>query len=265
MSVQAVGLMNVSVARDDIPGCEMGLFQPRKLSNMDCTFCLDCVHACPHENVGILVGLSRKEVWEDPVRSGIGRFWKRPDLAVVVLVLLFGALANAGAMVSPVVEWQESLRSALGNNSLLLVRSLYYLLCLVLLPLLSLSVVTGFSHRWGQLHGTWLDMATRFSYSLLPLGFSMWLAHYSFHFFGSYETVVPAVQRFLGDLGWRILGEPAWSLTCCRPVADWLPRLQDHLARSWVCLSRCTRPIVLLSMNRLDKCEPCEHFCLGEC
>ena len=34
------------------------------------------------------------------------------------------------------------------------------------------------------------------------------------------------MQRFFGDLGWRILGEPAWSLTCCRFVGDWLPRLQ---------------------------------------
>ena len=40
--------------RDGIPGCELGLFQPRKVGNLDCTFCLDCVHSCPHENVGIL-------------------------------------------------------------------------------------------------------------------------------------------------------------------------------------------------------------------
>ena len=32
----------------------------------------------------------------DPVRSGIGRFSRRPDLAVLVLVLVFGAFANAG-------------------------------------------------------------------------------------------------------------------------------------------------------------------------
>jgi len=113
---------------NDVTGCEMGLFQPRKLSNMDCTFCLDCVHACPHENVGILIGLPGEDLWEDPARGGVGRFWKRPDLALVVVVLLFGALANAGAMASPIVEWQESLRSTLGNNSLPLVRSLYYLL-----------------------------------------------------------------------------------------------------------------------------------------
>jgi polyferredoxin len=30
------------------------LFQPRKSGNMDCTFCLDCIKACPHDNVGII-------------------------------------------------------------------------------------------------------------------------------------------------------------------------------------------------------------------
>ena len=35
-------------------GCELQLFQPKKGGNLDCTFCLDCVHACPHDNVGIL-------------------------------------------------------------------------------------------------------------------------------------------------------------------------------------------------------------------
>ena len=60
----------------------------------------------------------------------------------------------------------------------------------------------------------------------VPLGFSMWLAHYSFHFLASFDAVTPALQRFAGDLGWAILGEPAWASTCCRPVADWLPRLE---------------------------------------
>jgi hypothetical protein len=69
-------------------------------------------------------------------------------------------------------------------------------------------------------------VATRFSYALVPLGFSMWLAHYSFHFLASFGAVTPALQRFAGDLGWAVLGEPAWARACCRPVADWLPRLE---------------------------------------
>jgi polyferredoxin len=43
-------------------GCELALFQPRKLGNLDCTFCLDCVYACPHKNVGILARLPGDEL-----------------------------------------------------------------------------------------------------------------------------------------------------------------------------------------------------------
>jgi hypothetical protein len=71
-----------------------------------------------------------------------------------------------------------------------------------------------------------LAVAIRYSYALVPLGFGMWLAHYSFHLITSYDTVVPTVQRFVEDLGWPVLGQPHWVASCCRPVVDWLPRLE---------------------------------------
>src|SRR5262245_8391961 len=54
-------------------GCELGLFQPMKVGNMDCTFCLDCVHACPHDNVGLVGRLPGSELWAETPRSGVGR------------------------------------------------------------------------------------------------------------------------------------------------------------------------------------------------
>ena len=60
-----------------IRGCELALFQPRKVGNMDCTFCLDCVHACPHDNIGILSRMPGDELLTDPLRSGIGYFSRR--------------------------------------------------------------------------------------------------------------------------------------------------------------------------------------------
>ena len=54
----------------------------------------------------------------------------------------------------------------------------------------------------------------------------MWLAHYSFHFLTSYRAAIPAAQRFVASLGWHVLGTPEWGGACCRPVADWLPRLE---------------------------------------
>jgi len=54
-------------------GCELWLFQEKKVGNMDCTFCLDCVHACPYDNVGLIARLPTQELWSDPRRSGLGR------------------------------------------------------------------------------------------------------------------------------------------------------------------------------------------------
>ena len=60
-------------------GCELDLFLPRKAGNLDCTFCLDCVKACPHDAIGILPVLPGRELVRDlPRSSAIGRFAARP-------------------------------------------------------------------------------------------------------------------------------------------------------------------------------------------
>jgi hypothetical protein len=51
----------------------------------------------------------------------------------------------------------------------------------------------------------------RYSYSLVPLGFGIWLAHYSFHFLTGLYTFIPVAQSAFVDFGWAILGQPHWS------------------------------------------------------
>jgi len=87
-----------------VRGCELWLFQQRKAGNMDCTFCLDCIHACPYDNIGIIGRVPTSDLWTDPFRSGVGRFSGRTDLAVLVSVFIFGAYLNAFAMIRPVLR-----------------------------------------------------------------------------------------------------------------------------------------------------------------
>jgi hypothetical protein len=212
--------------RDGIPGCELRLFQPRKAGNLDCTFCLDCVHACPHDNVGMVAGTPGRDLWHDPQRSGVGRLGRRPDVAALVLVLVFGAFANAAGMVGPVAEARDWLLQRLGLSSPFLIVTLFYTITLLLLPLVTVGAAAVLSCWWGRLGMSTLEVATRYAYALVPLGFAMWLAHYSFHFLTSWDTALPVTQRFAADLGWAALGEPTWLGSCCRPVAEWLPRLE---------------------------------------
>jgi cytochrome c oxidase assembly factor CtaG len=208
------------------PGCELQLYQPQKLGNFDCTFCLDCVHACPHENVGVLAAVPGRTLWRDAVCSGIGRWSRRPDVAALVLLLVFGAFANAAGMIGPVVEWQDRLRLALGDPPRVAIVTACYLVALVVLPLLVIAVAALVSRRWGALGDSALTTATRFAFALVPIGFGMWLAHYSFHFFTSWQTIVPVAQRFAADHGWQLLGDPLWHCACCEGAAAWIPRVE---------------------------------------
>ena len=183
---------------EDLPGCEMNLYLPRKAGNLDCTFCLDCVHVCPHENIGILAVVPGHDLSNNAHHSGIGRLGERPDLAALIVLLVFGAFANAAGMVAPVVDWQSRLSHLLGVRSPLVMTSLFYLMALIVLPLVMVGAATVVSRRWGGLTMSRLMVATRFSYSLVPLGFGMWLSHYGFHFLTSYadgDTLGAAVCR----------------------------------------------------------------------
>ncbi|QDT75598.1 cytochrome c oxidase assembly protein [Lacipirellula limnantheis] len=209
-----------------LPGCEMGLFQPRKAGNLDCTFCLDCVHVCPHENIGVLAVVPAATLWSDRFRAGVGRLSARPDVAALALVLVFGAFANAAGMVAPVLNWQDKLRATAGSASPLAMTTLFYALAIVALPTITVFLAAYFSRILSDGRTRTSALAARYAFALIPLGFAMWIAHYSFHFFTSWEAIIPAAQRFGGDLGVDFLGPPEWICACCRPAAAWVLRFE---------------------------------------
>jgi ferredoxin len=196
-----------------IRGCELALFQPRKVGNMDCTFCLDCVHACPHDNVGILSRLPGNELFDDSLRSGIGYFSRRKDLAALVIVFTFGALLNAFGMVSPVYAIENWLGRMLHVRHEAPVLGLIFAAFLILEPVLLLGSAAWSAQVWGRVQRAFVPLVVRYSYGLVPMGFGMWLAHYGFHFLTGLYTIIPVTQNFFASLGWPILGEPRWTLT----------------------------------------------------
>jgi cytochrome c oxidase assembly factor CtaG/ferredoxin len=206
-------------------GCELKLFMPLKSGNMDCTFCLDCVHACPHDNIGIVRTSPAKGLATDPRRSGVGRIGKRLDLAALTVVLVFAGFANAAGMVEPVATWQERLQKLLGQTTPFWIVSVYYSLVLVWGPMLAVGFVAAWSRRWAGSSATTLQVATRYAYSLVPLGFAMWLCHCLFHLLTSYDAAASPILRLAARWGWGS-GELDWTSSCCRPVAPWLPRVE---------------------------------------
>lgn len=193
-------------------GCELALFQPRKSGNMDCTFCMDCVHACPHDNVGLHTRMPAEELMTDPHRAGVGQFSRRGDLAALVVVFTFGALLNAFGMVGPVYALEGWLARVLHVSAEAPVLALIFFLMLVVEPAVLLGAAGWLTVRWGGSRATLLSAIMKHVYALVPLGFGVWLAHYSFHFLTGLYTFIPVTQSAFASAGWPLLGEPLWSL-----------------------------------------------------
>ncbi len=218
-------------------GCELALFQPRKVGNMDCTFCLDCIHACPYDNIGILGRTPARELWRDPWRSGIGRFSGRPDLAVLVVVLTFGAFLNAFAMIRPVYALQEGLGRSLGTTHRAPGLVLIFAIGLVVLPALLLTAAALLTRL--QAPGVSAGaVMRRYVWTLAPMGFGMWLAHYAFHFLTGALTVVPVIQSFLADVGLS-QAAPRWELGPIVPLG-WVFPIEAALLYGGATLSIIT-------------------------
>lgn len=192
-------------------GCELALFQPRKVGNVDCTFCLDCVQACPHDNVGILARVPASELTVDPMRAGVGIFSRRPDLSTLSMLFVFGALLNAFAMVSPVYAVETWLAKQLNVTNEAPVLGLLFVFALVIEPAVLLGIAVLLTRR--ATNKSPMSLLVRYSYSLVPLGFGMWLAHYSFHFLTGLYTFIPVMQSAVAETGWALLGTPLWRLT----------------------------------------------------
>ena len=194
-------------------GCELALFQPRKVGNLDCTFCLDCVYACPHDNVGILSRLPAERLAISGTRSGIGKIEKRFDFTVLATVFTFGALLNAFAMISPVYALEQWVAEVTGLRVEWPILAGMFGIALVLEPALLLAAAAAVSRLGSGAGEPLLSVVNRYARSLVPLGFGIWLAHYGFHFFTGFLTVIPVAQNAAErTFGMALLGAPMWQL-----------------------------------------------------
>jgi polyferredoxin len=193
-------------------GCELALFLPAKAGNLDCTFCLDCVHACPHDNAAIGFRVPGEELADDRRRSAIGRLSRRTDIAALALVFTFGALLNALAMTAPLYAVERWLGAWLGTSREAGVLALLFVLGLAGVPVVLVAAAASATRALAP--GVGLSVravAVRFAFALVPFGAGMWLAHYGFHFLTGMGAIVPVSQIAAIDAtGCALLGEPDW-------------------------------------------------------
>ena len=192
---------------------------PSKVGNLDCTLCLDCVHACPHDNIALGARVPGAELADPRRRSGIGRLARRWDIAALVVLFVFGSLMNAFGMVGPVRGIEAAIAQALGVSGEAWPLAVLFVGVLVVAPFALLGGATTLSKLLADDRArSATQIAVNYAFALAPFGFGMWLAHYGFHLLTGAFTIVPVTQRAAMDLlGWSALGAPLWRLTGMRP------------------------------------------------
>ena len=193
------------------PGCGTGLFVPRKNGSLECTWCLDCVTACPHDNVAIGTVVPMREATFEGTRSAVGRWSTRTDFAALLLVLSAGGIANALLMTEPAVAWVRGLGLPWPGWLQAAVATLVATAALVALPLTVAMAARPRSARWCGL-----------AMDLWPLGAATWLVHFGFHLVSGWASALPPLQRAARDLAGLDLGEPRWVAHCCAVSPPWL-------------------------------------------
>ncbi len=202
-------------------GCELYLFQPKKVGNLDCTFCLDCVKACPHENVSLLPVLPASTLTVDPYRSSIGRLSKRTDFAALTLLIVFGAFVNAAGMVGPVMMWEHGWHARLGAHMMPAIVAAFVVAGAVVLPMLTVALCGGLNRLAGSMfNAKRLDgkpfnvgqTVRRFVFALAPMGVAMWAAHLLYHFATGWSAPSVALGRVLAGVAGAVpmAFEPGW-------------------------------------------------------
>jgi hypothetical protein len=162
-----------------------------------------------------------KELWSGEQRSSIGRFASRADLAALVLILVFGALANSAGMIAPVAALLDR-AGLLFDLQRPVIVALFLLFGIFLIPGLTVGIAGFLSRRLGKLEVPIKPFISDFAMTLVPLGFAMWLAHFVFHLFTGSHLPIPAIQRIALDLHLTLLGKPNWA------ISSWaLPQLLD--------------------------------------
>lgn len=197
---------------DGVLGCGLELYVPQVRSNMDCTMCLDCVRACPHDNVALAVRSPARELL-DPAA------WpRRWDVGFMVVALAFMALSNAFGMIPPVYALLSGLADATG------VRAQWALLLGVFFVgnlLVPAALTIGAAWLTLRLVGKpgkprprrLRDTFAAFAPAFVPIGLGVWAAHYGFHFVIGALTIIPVFHNFLIDHSILIFGAtPNWSL-----------------------------------------------------
>jgi ferredoxin len=207
-------------SKDCAEACAWFQFAPHMDRGAECSLCLDCVRACPHDNLALRT---------QPVGRDLSQF--RPhrtslDEATTIAAILGVSLLQTVVMLNAWAAWQAGP----------LLYTVIFFIFGVGIPLVLLAVLSFLASRGDQSSPGVATALRTYAYAFLPLGLGLHAAHNFHHLFGEGGALWAGLREWTAKLtGWelaRAASEPSATNANALFFMQWLA-LAGGLYLAW--------------------------------
>jgi hypothetical protein len=165
----------------------------------ECNLCLDCVRACPHDNLALNTRPFAGELVQFQPRR------KSLDEATTVSAILGVSLLQTVVMLNAWQGWQERLAALLRIPPGPVLYTVVFLGFGVVLPLLLLGFISYLGTRGAVSRPDVFSTLRTYAYAFLPLGLGLHAAHNFHHLFGEGGALWQGLKvSFAQYTGWGV-------------------------------------------------------------
>ncbi len=200
--------------KDCYQSCAWFEFAPTLDRNAECNLCLDCVRACPYDNITLQAQSFGADL------MGFHSHRKSLDEASTVAAVLGVALLQTVVMLNARTGWEAAAGRWLGMAPGPVLYTLIFVTLGLIVPVLLVGLVSYLGAPREEFRGDVFRAFRTYAYAFLPLGLGLHAAHNFHHLFGEGGAMWTGVKNAVAQYtGWEALASasPAASAFSIAP------------------------------------------------
>jgi polyferredoxin len=183
--------------KDCFESCAWFQFPPAMDRGAECSLCLDCVRACPEDNIALRTQAPGADL------ASFQTHRKSIDEASAIAAVMGVALLQTAVMLSGWSGWEAKVGNWLHLAPGATLYTISYVAVGAILPLLLLGLVCYASQAQEEAGGGLGRALRTYAYCFLPLGLALHAAHNFHHLFGEGGAIWPGLKKALAEYAGR--------------------------------------------------------------
>ncbi|MBI2817336.1 MAG: 4Fe-4S binding protein [Acidobacteria bacterium] len=176
--------------------CAWFLYPATVDRNTECSLCLDCVRACPHDNLKLETQPFGGDLMRDPPKR------KSLDEALAIAMVMGVALLQTAVMLNWWQDWQTRIGNFLHLEPGRLLYTLLYIALGMIAPVLLVLLIVWFTR---PSRGGFSQALRTYAYSFVPLALALHAAHNFHHLFGEGSAMWSGLKAYIAKYaGWAV-------------------------------------------------------------